>query len=233
MYMELPHFSSLKAWAEDDRPREKLLKHGRHVLTDSELLAILIRTGTKNKTAIDVAKDILQKHHNDLNEVGRLSVKELSRFPGMGEVKAITIIASLELGKRKRESEGLKRKAVTSSEDAFEAVYPLLSDLPHEEFVVLMLNRANHVINKYRLSKGGVSGTVVDQKLIFKEAIENLASGIVLCHNHPSGNLTPSNEDISLTKKLKQAGELLDIKVMDHIIIAGNKYFSFADETLL
>lgn len=228
--METTPFSSLKTWAEDERPREKMLKHGRHILSDSELLAILIRTGTKNKTAIDVAREILYKHNNDLNEVARLSVKELAKFNGMGEVKAITIIAALELGKRKRESESQQKKTLTTSADAYEAVLPLLGDLPHEEFVILMLNRANHIINKYKLSKGGVAGTVVDQKIVFKEALDNLASGIILCHNHPSGNLKPSPEDLSLTKKLKQAGDLLDIKVMDHIIVAGNGYFSFADE---
>lgn len=231
--METHHFSSLKTWAEDERPREKLLKHGRHVLSDSELLAILIRTGTKSKTAIDVAREILSKYNNDLAEVARLSIKDLSKFNGMGEVKAITIVAALELGRRKREAENSQKKAITSSADAFEAVLPLLGDLPHEEFVVLILNRANHIINKFRLSKGGVAGTVVDQKIVFKEALEHLASGIILCHNHPSGNLKPSNEDLSLTKKLKQAGELFDIKVMDHIIVAGNSYFSFADEGLL
>lgn len=231
--METTQFSSLKTWAEDERPREKLLKHGRHILSDSELLAILIRTGTKNKTAIDVAREILSKHNNDLTEVARLSVKELAKFTGMGEVKAITIIAALELGRRKRESESPQKKVLTTSSDAYEAVLPLLGDLPHEEFVILMLNRANHIINKYKLSKGGVAGTVVDQKIVFKEALDNLASGIILCHNHPSGNLKPSPEDLALTKKLKQAGDLLDIKVMDHIIVAGNSYFSFADEGLI
>lgn len=231
--METTQFSSLKTWAEDERPREKLLKHGRHILSDSELLAILIRTGTKNKTAIDVAREILSKHNNDLTELAKLSVKELAKFNGMGEVKAITIIAALELGRRKRESESQQKKTLTSSADAYEAVLPLLGDLPHEEFVILMLNRANYIINKFKLSKGGVAGTVVDQKIVFKEALENLASGIILCHNHPSGNLKPSPEDLTITKKLKLAGDLLDIKVMDHIIVAGNNYFSFADEGLI
>lgn len=231
--MENPTFASLKTWAEDDRPREKLLKHGRQVLSDSELLAILIRTGTKSKTAIDVAKEILALCNNNLNEVAKLSVKDLSKFNGMGEVKAITIVAALELGRRKREAEALARQTITSSRDCFEAVFPLIGDLPHEEFVVLMLNRANQIVNKFRLSKGGVGGTVVDQKIVFKTALEHLASGIILCHNHPSGNLKPSNEDLSITKKLKLAGEMLEIKVLDHIIVAGNNYFSFADEGLI
>jgi DNA repair protein RadC len=231
--MENQNFATLKTWAEDDRPREKLFKQGRQVLTDSELLAILIRTGTKSKTAVDVAKEILFENKNDLNEVAKLSVAQLCKFPGMGPVKAITIVAALELGRRKKEKESTKRKGINTSKDGYDEVFPFLADLVHEEFVVLMLNRANEVVKKLKLSKGGVGGTVVDQKIIFKEAIENLASGIILAHNHPSGNLKPSKEDLSITKKLKLAGEMLEIKVLDHIIVAGNDYFSFADEGLL
>ena len=226
--------SGIKAWAEADRPREKLLKLGRHNLTDSELLAILIRTGTKEETAVDVAKSILSKCNNDLAELSRLSVNDLMKDnKGMGEVKAITIVAALELGRRRREAEGLKKNKITSSKDAADILQPHMADLVHEEFVVLMLNRANEVIGRYELSKGGISGTVVDPKLIFKSALEYLASGIILCHNHPSGNTKPSPEDLKLTKKLKDAGTFMEINVFDHIIIAGNSYFSFADEGLL
>lgn len=225
--------SGIKAWAEADRPREKLVKQGRHTLTDSELLAILIRTGTKSETAVDLAKNILSKFNNDLTELSRLSVNDLRKFKGMGEVKAITIVAALELGRRRREAEGLKKNKITTSKDAFEILQPNLADLVHEEFVVLLLNRNNEVTGKFELSKGGVAGTVVDPKLIFKAALDRLASGIILSHNHPSGNSKPSQEDIKLTKKLFEAGKLMEINVLDHIIIAGNDYFSFADEGMM
>ncbi|MFI5220009.1 MAG: DNA repair protein RadC [Bacteroidia bacterium] len=224
----------IKGWAEADRPREKLLKQGRHTLTDSELLAILVRTGTKNETAVDVAKNILSQCNNDLAELSKLSVSDLmKKSKGMGEVKAITIIAALELGRRRREADGLKRKSITTSKDAFEILHPHLSDLVHEEFFVLMLNRANDVIRKHEISKGGVAGTVVDPKLIFTAALEHRASNIILCHNHPSGHTKPSPEDIKLTKKLTEAGKMMEINVLDHIIIAGNSYYSFADEGLM
>lgn len=225
--------SGIKSWAEADRPREKLLLHGRHTLSDSELLAILIRTGTKNETAVDVAKNILAHNNNDLTQVARLSVNELGKFKGMGEVKAISIIAALELGRRRREAEAMKKNKIASSKDAVDILQPHMSDLIHEEFVVLMLNRANEVISKFELSKGGIAGTVVDPKLIFKAALEKLASGIILCHNHPSGNTRPSQEDIKITKKLKDAGTLMDINVIDHIIIGGNSFYSFADEGMM
>jgi DNA repair protein RadC len=226
--------SGIKAWAEADRPREKLLKLGRHNLTDSELLAILIRTGTKELTAVDVAKKILASCNNDITQLSKLSVNDLMKnHKGMGQVKAITIVAALELGRRRREAEGLKKDKIASSQDAFEILQPRMADLPHEEFVVLMLNRANEVIGKYDLSKGGIAGTVVDPKLIFKAALEYLACGIILCHNHPSGNPKPSPEDLKITKKLKDAGTLMEIDVLDHIIIAGEGYYSFADEGLM
>lgn len=226
--------SGIKTWAEADRPREKLLKLGRHNLTDSELLAILIRTGTKELTAVDVAKEILSACNNDITQLSKLSVNDLMKnHKGMGEVKAITIVAALELGRRRREAEGLKKEKISGSADAFEILQPRMSDLTHEEFVVLMLNRANEVIGKYDLSKGGIAGTVVDPKLVFKAALEHLACGIILCHNHPSGNPKPSPEDLKLTKKLKDAGTLMEIDVLDHIIVAGDQYFSFADEGIL
>ncbi|MEO5572387.1 MAG: DNA repair protein RadC [Bacteroidia bacterium] len=229
--------SGIKTWAEADRPREKLLKLGRHNLTDSELLAILIRTGTKNFSAVDVAKKLLASCNNDITELSKLSVKDLmKRSKGMGEVKAITIIAALEMGRRRREAEGLKKKTITTSQDAFEILQPKMADLRHEEFFVLMLNRGNDVLKDHpveKISKGGIAGTVVDPKLIFKAALEHNASGIILSHNHPSGNPKPSPEDLKLTKKIKEAGMLMEISVLDHIIVAGEKYFSFADEGLL
>jgi len=221
---------SIKSWAEADRPREKLLKQGKNTLTDSELLALLIRSGSREETAVALARRILGTTSNDLTALARLSVKELSRFKGMGDVKAISIVAALELGRRRREAEALKKSKISSSADAASIFQPLLADLTHEEFWILMLDRANQVISQFNLSKGGTAGTVVDPKIIFKTAIENNASGIILCHNHPSGNNTPSDADLRLTKNLKQSGELLEIKVLDHIIIAGSAYYSFADE---
>ncbi len=221
---------SIKAWAEADRPREKMATQGRHTLTDSELLAILLRSGSGEETAVELSRRILQSVDNDLNKLSRLSLNDLSKFKGMGSVKSLTIIAALELGRRRRMAEAARSIKISSSADVAELFSAELSDLVYEEFWILLLNRANNVIAKNQVSKGGVSGTVVDPKLIFKAAVEATASGIVLCHNHPSGNKQPSDADISLTKKLREAGKLLDIQVLDHIIIAGNAYFSFADE---
>jgi DNA repair protein RadC len=224
---------NIMAWAEADRPREKLIQQGKHTLSDSELLAILIRTGSRNETAVELSKHILKNANNDLTELSRLSVKELSRHKGMGMVKAITIVAALELGIRRREAEAMRKTKISSSGDAASIFQPSLADLKYEEFWVLMLDRANQVISRFNMSKGGTSGTVVDPKMIFKSAIENNASGIILCHNHPSGNNKPSDADLRLTKNLKQSGEMLEIKVLDHIIIAGSNYYSFADEGLI
>jgi len=221
---------SIKFWAEADRPREKMLNQGRHSLTDSELLAILLRSGSGSETAVELARKILNSVENDLSKLSRLTVADLSKFKGVGEVKALTIMAALEIGRRRRTSEAIQTLKIGSSQDAAAIFAPELSDLVYEEFWILLLNRANHIISKKMISKGGVTGTVVDPKLIFKQAIECTASGIVLCHNHPSGNKNPSDADISLTRKLKDAGILLDIQVLDHLIIAGNSYFSFADE---
>ena len=224
---------SIKAWAEGDRPREKLILNGRHTLSDAELIAILIRTGAKNITAVDVAKQILYHCNNNLSELSRLNVKDLARFKGIGTVKAVSVVAALELGRRRRESEAIKKEIISSSTDIVELVQPQLADLPHEEFWLILLNRANHIITKIILSKGGISGTVVDPRLVFKAAIEHQASGIILCHNHPSGNPKPSNEDVVLTKKLRDAGKNLDISILDHIIIAGSTFYSFADEGVI
>ena len=224
---------TLKSWAEADRPREKLLKLGRHTLSDSELIAILLRTGATQLTVVELSRKLLANCNNDLTELSRLSVKDLAKERGMGEVKAITLVAALELGRRRREAEAMKKEKITTSQDAVNIMQPHLADLVHEEFWILLLNRANVVINKKNVSSGGVSGTVVDPKIVFKIAIENNASSIILCHNHPSGNNKASQEDIALTRKLKEAGILLDLHVIDHIIIAGSSFYSFADEGMM
>lgn len=224
---------NLKAWAEADRPREKLLNQGKHTLTDSELFAILIRSGSRNETAVELSKRILNEVNNDLGTLSRLTVKELSKYKGMGQVKAITVIAALELGIRRRQAEAIQKGKIGKSADVASILQPSLADLTTEEFWILMLDRANQIIRKINISKGGTSGTVVDPKIIFKMAFEHNASGIILCHNHPSGNPKPSDADIRLTKNIREAGDMLEIKVLDHIIIAGLTYFSFADEGMM
>jgi len=223
----------IKTWAEEDRPREKLLSKGKHNLSVTELLSIIIGSGTAKKTAFDLAQEILADHENNLAELSRKSVQQLQSYNGIGEAKAVSIVAALELGRRRRKDGFLSRQRITSSHHVAEIFLPRLSDLEHEEFWLLLLDRANHLIKEYHLSKGGVAGTVVDPKLVFKKAVEHTASSIILCHNHPSGNTKPSNADITLTRKIKQAGELLDISVLDHLIIAADQYFSFADEDMI
>ena len=225
----LDKISGIKAWAEDDRPREKFLLKGKQSLSNTELLAILIATGTKNESAVDLARKILQLTNDNLNELGKLSIKDLKKVKGIGEAKAITIAASLELGRRRKDEDAKQIEIVKTSREVFNYFEPLLADLPHEEFWILLLARNRKVIARVKISEGGVAGTVVDTKIIFKHAIENLASYIVLCHNHPSGNLQPSTADIQITKNLKNAAKLLDIDIVDHIIIGNNKYYSFAD----
>jgi DNA repair protein RadC len=224
---------NIKNWNPEDRPREKLLLKGTSALSDAELIAILIGSGTANLSAVDVSKKILLHGNNNLNELAKLSVKELMKVKGIGEAKAITIVAALELGRRRKETDTEEKPKITTSKDAYDLLKGDLMDLPHEEFWVLLLNRANRVIKKKRVSEGGVSGTVADPRIIFKMALEELASGIVVAHNHPSGNLTPSQSDINLTKKIKEAGKLLDIQLFDHVIVGEQKYFSFADEGLV
>ena len=225
-----PEKSGIKSWAEADRPREKLLLKGKHILSDSELLAIIIGSGNKNQTAVELSKAILSAYENDLGGLARMSVPELMKFRGIGEAKAIGIVAALELGRRRRENEGMNKEKIHSSNAAFEILQPLLSDLKHEEFWVLLLNRANKIIKKQQISMGGIAGTVVDPKIIFKFALDYMASSIILCHNHPSGNHQPSEADIRLTKKIRDAGNFLDITVLDHLIIADQIFYSFADE---
>lgn len=222
----------IKTWSENDRPREKMLRHGKNALSDAELLAILIRTGTREKNAVEIARDILALGNQNLASLSRLSVDEMATIKGLGPVKAITICAALELGRRRRESEAILEK-IANSRDAAAIMQPHLADLSHEEFWVLLLNRANKVLTRKNISVGGTSGTVVDAKIIFKEAIQARCSGIILCHNHPSGNNRPSEADIQLTRKLKEGALQLDLAILDHIIIAGSSFFSFADEGLL
>lgn len=221
---------SIKDWAVEDRPREKLLSKGINSLTNAELIAILIGSGNRNETAVELSKRILDNVENNLNTLGKQSVKDLQKEKGIGEAKAISIMAALELGRRRKTADILKKPKVTSSNDVFEIFEPLLGDLPHEEFWILLLNRANKIIDKFKISQGGIAGTVIDVKLILKQAIDKLASSIILCHNHPSGNIHPSNSDTDITKKLKDAGQLMDIAVLDHIIVTDKKYYSFADE---
>jgi DNA repair protein RadC len=229
MENNLDKFSGIKAWAEDDRPREKFLLKGKRSLSNTELLAILIATGTKNESAVDLARKILQLTNDNLNELGKLSINDLKKVKGIGEAKAITIAAALELGRRRKDEDAKQIEIVKTSREVFNYFEPLLADLPHEEFWILLLARNRKVIARIKISEGGIAGTLVDTKIIFKHAIENLASYIVLCHNHPSGNLQPSTADIQITKNLKNAAKLLDIDIVDHIIIGNNKYYSFAD----
>jgi len=225
--------TSIKSWSLEDRPREKLLEKGRSVLTDSELLAILIGSGIPGESAVDLSRKMLQTVDNSLNNLGKLSIKELTKFKGIGEARAIVIAAALELGRRRQVSEAEDIESIKSSKDIFDIMSPYLSDLQVEEFWVLLLNKSNKIIKKELISKGGVSATVVDIKLIFKSAIDNLASSIVLLHNHPSGNIKPSKEDIRLTQKVKEACEFMDVNLLDHIIIANKNYLSFIDEGLV
>ncbi|MBC8083025.1 MAG: DNA repair protein RadC [Hymenobacter sp.] len=230
---QTPASFGIKSWAEEDRPREKLMQKGRAALSDAELMAILLGSGTARLSAVDVAKLILKAADNDLNALARLSLKELMRHKGIGEAKAITIVAALELGRRRKEADAPARTIITNSTDIYHLIRPNLQDLPHEEFWVILLNRANVVMRKTSISRGGVAGTVADPKLIFKEALEQLASAVILVHNHPSGNRNPSAADIALTRKLKEAGHFLDLPVLDHLIYTDAGYYSFADEGML
>lgn len=233
MQKETSEFLNIKRWALEDRPREKLLIKGNSALSDAELIAILLGTGTTTMSAVDLAKKILQGVDNNLNILARLSIKELMKVKGIGEAKAISIVAALELGRRRKESGADEKPKITSSKDAYDYIKADLLDIPHEEFWILLVNRANRIVKKQQISLGGVAGTVADPKIIFKIALEELASAIILVHNHPSGNLIASQADINLTNKLKEGGKLLEVQVLDHIIIAGKNYFSFADEGIL
>ncbi len=223
----------IRDWNEDDRPREKMLKLGRQALSDSELLAIILGSGSRDKSAIDLAKEILASCDDNLDELGKISIRELMLFKGVGTAKAVNIAAVLELGRRRQATNPVTKPKISSSQDAFRILHPILADLPYEEFWILVLNRAHRVIKKEKISSGGVNTTLADSRLVFRSAIQLLASSLIIAHNHPSGSLDPSDADISLTKKLVTAGKYLDIKVLDHIILSNNSYVSFADKNWL
>jgi len=217
-------------WSEDDKPREKLMLKGKSALSDAELIAILIGSGSRNESAVALSKRILASVDNNLNALGKLPFSQLTSFKGIGEAKAISIIAAMELGRRRRAEEAAESKKITSSKTIFELMQPIIGELPHEEFWVLYLNNANKVLCKSQQGKGGITGTLVDVRLVFKTALEIGATSIILCHNHPSGGLVPSEADIKITNKIKVAGQNLDIHVLDHLIVTENGYYSFADE---
>jgi len=222
---------TIREWAEDDRPREKMLRKGAQSLSDAELLAILIGSGSRNETVVELSRRILHECHDNLNELAQLTIHDLcKRFKGIGEAKAISIMAAMELGKRRKAAETLDRKKISSSIHLFDIFEPILTDLPHEEFWVVLLNGANKVIDVKRLTQGGTRQTVVDIPLLLKMAIEKSAQAIAVAHNHPSGQNRPSHEDDIITKRIKTGCEAIGINLLDHIIIAQNKYYSFSDE---
>ena len=223
-------FFPITNWSEDDKPREKLMLKGKSVLSDAELIAILIGSGSRSESAVDLSKRILASVDNNLNALGKLSLFQLMQFKGIGEAKAISIIAALELGRRRRGEDAVELKKITSSKIIFEIMQPIIGELPHEEFWIIYMNNSNKVIAKSQLSKGGITGTLVDVRIVFKTALEMGATALILCHNHPSGTLIPSDADKQITRKLKLAGDSLEIKVLDHLIVTEASYFSFADE---
>ena len=223
---------SIKNWAEDDKPREKLMLKGKQVLSDAELVAILIGSGSRNESAVQLSKRILASVDNNLNNLGKLSIAKLIEFKGIGEAKAISIVAATELGRRRRAEETLELTKITSSKAVFEIMQPIIGELSHEEFWVLYLNNDSKVIFKSQISKGGITGTVADIRIVFKIAFEQNATAIILCHNHPSGKLQASDEDLKITKQLKLAGNQITIPVLDHIIITQNGFLSFRDEEI-
>ncbi|MBK7710012.1 MAG: DNA repair protein RadC [Bacteroidales bacterium] len=220
-------------WAVEDRPREKLIQYGTSTLSDAELLGILISSGTKEKSAIDLGRELLARVNNNLTALGKLTIADLTKIHGIGNARAVTIAAALELGRRRKLAENPEVVQIKCSKDVADIFQPILSDLLHEEFWILFLNRSNRVINRMKLSQGGISGTVTDVRLAMKKAIEYLASGIIVCHNHTSGNLNPSESDSKITQKIKEAGNLLDIQLLDHLIISDKDYYSFADNGLI
>ncbi len=224
---------SIKNWNEDDRPREKLALKGRATLSDAELLAIIMGSGNREESAVELAKRILNSAHNNWNELARYSIADLCQFKGVGEAKAISIITALEIGRRRAKQEVLERVKITSSTDAAQILQQLIGDLPTEEFWVMYLNQANKIIKTEQISRGGIAQTAVDIRIIFKRGIELMATAMILSHNHPSGNLKPSESDIQLTKKIKEGSKYLDIQVLDHIIVSQKDYLSFADDGLI
>lgn len=231
--MNLYKKPGIKSWAVEDRPREKMISRGIASLTDGELLAILITSGNRKESAVELARRILASSGHNLHELGKLGRNELMRFEGIGEAKALTLLAALELGRRRSQSEVLVKEQITGSADVASYIRPVLGDLQHEEFWIIFLNRGNRVIGRERLSQGGITGTVIDVRLVLKLALERYAVALVFCHNHPSGNLVPSDADKKITRQLKEASALMEIPVLDHLIVTQSGYFSFADEGLL
>jgi DNA repair protein RadC len=224
---------TIKSWAVEDRPREKLMLQGKEKLTDAELITILIGSGTKEESALELSKRILSSVNNNINQLASLPLEKLMEFKGIGEARAINIITALELGKRRHFTQVKQKSKIKSSKDVFRIIHPIIGELEHEEFWVLFLNNSNKVISKKQLSKGGITATMVDVRLLFKRAVELTSVGVIVCHNHPSGKLSPSNSDKQLTAKIKKAGDTLDIKLLDHLIITQKEYFSFADNGLI
>jgi DNA repair protein RadC len=220
----------IRSWSEGDKPREKLMLKGKSALSDAELIAILIGSGSRSESAVDLSKRILASVANNLSALGKMSISQLMKFKGIGEAKAISIVGALELGRRRRAEDAVELTKITSSKMIFELMQPVIGELPHEEFWIVYLNNSNKVISKAQLSKGGITGTLVDVRLVFKTALEMGATALILCHNHPSGTLLPSDADKQITRKLKLAGESLEIKVLDHLIVTEANYFSFVDE---
>lgn len=224
---------TIKKWALEDRPREKLLIKGKNNLSNAELIAILLGSGTRAVSALDLARNILQDSSNSLNELAQLGIKDLKQFKGIGEAKAVTIVSALELGRRRKPDDRRLKPRLMTSDETYDFIKADLQDLKHEEFWVILLRRNHEVINKYRVSSGGVSGTLVDPKLIFKRAVDELAAAVILIHNHPSGNKRPSESDVRLTRKIQAAGKLLDVSVIDHLIFTNEGFFSFSDEKMM
>ena len=221
---------NINNWAEEDRPREKMMLHGVGALSDAELLAILIGSGNTEDSAVELMRKILKDYHNNLNELGKCSVEDLCRYKGIGPAKAITILAASELGKRRKEEQIRKRTVISSSLEVYKEFYPIMCDLPIEECWVLLLNQASKVIDRKRISAGGIAATAVDLRCVLREALLKRATSMVLCHNHPSGNITPSREDDRLTERLSKAGQTMDIRLLDHVIVTDGLYYSYADE---
>lgn len=224
---------NLKEWALEDRPREKMMMNGPRALSDAELVAILIGSGNVEETAVELSRRILQSVENDLNDLGRKNGEFLTKFKGIGEAKAVNIMAALELGRRRRETGNPEKQGISGSNDVASIFIPLLGDLEHEEFWILLLNRNNKVLERFMSSKGGITGTVIDVRSIMKRAVEKTATSMILCHNHPSGNLNPSDADQQITRKLKEAGKIMDIQILDHLIVTQKSYYSFADNGIL
>jgi len=224
---------TIKEWALEDRPREKIMSKGIKSLSSAELLSVIIGSGTRTASAVELSKNILKSVNNNIDELAKLDLNHLQKIPGIGPARALTILAAFELSTRRNSHASLPGKKIKGSKDVFEIFHPLLKDLVFEEFWILLINRANLVLDKSKISQGGISGTVIDTRIILKKAVDRLSSSLILCHNHPSGNLKPSEADIRITEKIKKSGELMDINLLDHLIIADNSYFSFADEGLI